>query len=92
MLVARVGIGDSRILKRGGLDAKTPKGIVSKRVLERTSVVTPSVRKSTQFLTAKKKVEAKKVKETDSTLKTMMHRMNKGKQRDGLCTVLFERN
>ena len=54
----RVGIGDSRTLKRGSTAAKTPKGISA----ERASVVTPSVRRSNQFLTAKKKVEAKKTK------------------------------
>ena len=76
----RVGVGDNRTLKRGGIVAKTPKG-VAMRAVERVSVVTPSVRKSNQFLSAKKKINAKKAK-ADSTLKTMMHRMNKGKQPD----------
>ena len=80
LLVPRAGIGDSRTSRRGGFSGRTTRG---GSMIGKAGIVTPSVRKSSNiFMTAKKKVEAKKAKEADTTLKTMMHRMNQGKRPD----------
>lgn len=67
----REGIGDSKKQTSVGVVRKPSKG-VNKKVAERASLITPTLKKKTHFVAARRKVaDAKKAKEKITDLKTM---------------------